>query len=295
MADLKNTVINDTGFINLPRGTTAQRPANVPGATRFNTDLGYVETYYNGAWGDLIHGKGFYLPRNDLVVELSYDDPNSWPGSGTQWFDTSPNNYTFNITSACPDTGQQAMNFSTNDRNAIYANTASSDVPGLSGDVTYVCVCRILNSTSQWRTLTRSWVSDHHVIIQSGAWNMGVYDNDSAGFIDNGFDQTNLPSYPDGYMVFIWRWVNETTSSMPTHTMNVNAVAAHQYTGSFNNSNGRYNRGFHILGGHHASNNNPASGSQPWGWIKYFAAYNRRLEDWECQMVNSTLRERYGI
>ena len=48
MATLKNTVVNDTGFIQLPSGTTAQRPASPSqGMIRWNTSLGRME-YYNG-------------------------------------------------------------------------------------------------------------------------------------------------------------------------------------------------------------------------------------------------------
>jgi hypothetical protein len=48
MATLKDTTINDTGYIRIPVGTTAQRPGSpVAGMTRWNSDLGYEE-YYNG-------------------------------------------------------------------------------------------------------------------------------------------------------------------------------------------------------------------------------------------------------
>jgi len=51
MATLKNTTINDTGFIRLPAGTTAQRPSSpVSGMLRFNTTLGYPEFYDGSAW-----------------------------------------------------------------------------------------------------------------------------------------------------------------------------------------------------------------------------------------------------
>ena len=51
MATLKNTTINDTGFIGLPVGTTAQRPASpANGYTRINSDTGSIECYYNNAW-----------------------------------------------------------------------------------------------------------------------------------------------------------------------------------------------------------------------------------------------------
>ena len=51
MATLKNTTINDTGFLNLPSGTTAQRPVSpVAGMVRFNTTTGYAEIYNGSVW-----------------------------------------------------------------------------------------------------------------------------------------------------------------------------------------------------------------------------------------------------
>ena len=46
MAQLKNTNVDTTGFLQLPSGTTAQRPASPQdGMTRYNTDLGLVEVF----------------------------------------------------------------------------------------------------------------------------------------------------------------------------------------------------------------------------------------------------------
>ena len=51
MATLKNTTIDDTGFITLPSGTTAQRPASpVVGMYRYNTDLGRTEWWNGTIW-----------------------------------------------------------------------------------------------------------------------------------------------------------------------------------------------------------------------------------------------------
>ena len=53
MAQLKNTTINDTGSIQLPTGSTAQRPASpVAGQVRFNTTVNIVEMYdaQNSVW-----------------------------------------------------------------------------------------------------------------------------------------------------------------------------------------------------------------------------------------------------
>ena len=51
MATLKNTTINDTGFLAMPPGTTAQRPA-VPalGMMRFNTTLDVLEQFTLDGW-----------------------------------------------------------------------------------------------------------------------------------------------------------------------------------------------------------------------------------------------------
>ena len=50
MASLKNTTINDTGFLQLPSGTDAQRPTAANGMMRYNTTSGQVEIYAGGAW-----------------------------------------------------------------------------------------------------------------------------------------------------------------------------------------------------------------------------------------------------
>jgi hypothetical protein len=53
MAQLKNTSISDTGFLQLPAGTTGQRPASPSaGMIRFNTDTRSTEWYdgTHGAW-----------------------------------------------------------------------------------------------------------------------------------------------------------------------------------------------------------------------------------------------------
>jgi hypothetical protein len=50
MATLKNTTISDTGFLQVPVGTTAQRPGTpVAGQVRFNASTGVVENYIDTA------------------------------------------------------------------------------------------------------------------------------------------------------------------------------------------------------------------------------------------------------
>lgn len=50
-SELKDITINDTGFLNLPAGTTAQRPGSpATGMIRYNTDLQVTEWYDGSNW-----------------------------------------------------------------------------------------------------------------------------------------------------------------------------------------------------------------------------------------------------
>ena len=56
MAILKNTIIDDQGFITIPSGTTGNRPASPQdGMVRYNTTLGLVEEYRAGSWNQISH------------------------------------------------------------------------------------------------------------------------------------------------------------------------------------------------------------------------------------------------
>lgn len=51
MAQLKNTTVNDFGFLQLPEGTTAQRPSSpVAGMIRYNTTTNSAELYNGNTW-----------------------------------------------------------------------------------------------------------------------------------------------------------------------------------------------------------------------------------------------------
>ena len=152
-------------------------------------------------------------------------------------------------------------------------------------DSSYVVVTRILNSTSTWRTLTRSYNADHHVIVQSGAWNIGMYDNNGSGFIDSGANQNGLSNYiSNSWATMIWRFSN---TDDPTYEMFVNG----EKVGEIRKSNARYNRAFASIGAYHDGSTNPTSSSQYWGDIRLFVAYNRRLTNQEivdCQYATES-------
>jgi hypothetical protein len=50
MATLQNTIINDTGFLTVANGSTAQRPSPTAGMIRINTDNNLLEFYDSTGW-----------------------------------------------------------------------------------------------------------------------------------------------------------------------------------------------------------------------------------------------------
>jgi len=95
MATLKNTNIDDTGYLQLPSGTTAQRPASPSaGYMRWNTTDNIVEVYNGTYWTRMEIDE--YV-TDGLVAYLDPGNLDSYPGTGTTWSDLSgnSNDYTF--------------------------------------------------------------------------------------------------------------------------------------------------------------------------------------------------------
>jgi len=61
MATFKNVTINDTGYLKLPAGTTAERPSPSTGYLRYNTTLNRPEVYYNSNWANVATKNESYL------------------------------------------------------------------------------------------------------------------------------------------------------------------------------------------------------------------------------------------
>lgn len=100
MATLKNTTINDTGFIDIPSGTIAQRPSSpAAGMYRFNTDLNCAEFYNGTSWVNPTTGQ-LPIVTSGLVFYVDAGVPASYPGAtSTTYYDLSPSgNYGFGNT-----------------------------------------------------------------------------------------------------------------------------------------------------------------------------------------------------
>ena len=292
MSTLKNTTINDTGHITLPSGTTAQRPGSpAAGMVRHNSNTNLVEWYTGSAWVTVTQPVSVQpaVVSTNLLVHLDAGNTSSYSGSGTVWSDLSGNGNHFNIVAtAYNSSGPKYMDF--NGSYGIAENGGDISLSDATG-VTYCVWTRVLNSASNWRTLTRSYVNDHHVIIQSGGWQIGMYDNDSGGFIDSGYSQQSLPNYgTSNWVALYWRW----QSSSPYYEISYNDTPS-TIRGSITNANARYNRGFGSIGAYHNGDTNPANASQFWGDIGVFMAYNRRLTDAELTQNYNFYKTRFGL
>ena len=226
------------------------------------------------------------IVKSGLVVYLDATISDSYPGTGTVWYDLSGNGNNFNIVAAAFNkTNQGYMDF-----NGSYGCAKNSSDLSISGNITYVVWTRIKNSTAEWRTLTRGYGGDHNVIIYSGGWEIGMYDNDSVGFMGTGYSQQSLPNYgTSNWICMYWRW----QTSSPYYQMSFNNTPG-TIRGSLTNSNAYHTRGFGSIGAYHNGNSDPSSVSQPWGDIGLFMCYNRVLTDSELLQNYNATRSKFA-
>lgn len=232
------------------------------------------------------------LPTSNNVLHLDANNPLSYSGAGTVWADLSGNGNHFNILATAFNRTERVKFMDFKGSFAIAKSQTDISLSDATG-VTYIVVTRVLNSSTNWRTLTRSYVNDHHVIIQSGAWNIGMYDNDSNQFIGTGFSQQSLPNYASAnWIVLYFRW----QSVSPFYQLSYNDTPD-IIRGSITNASARYNRGFGYLGGIGNSTVTPSSGTnqQYWGDIAQFLVYNKTMSDAELLDIFNRIRGRYGL
>jgi hypothetical protein len=224
------------------------------------------------------------IPKNGLVLHLDAANTASYPGSGTTWYDLSGRGNNFNIVAtAYNSSGVKYMDF--NGSYGCAKASAGVDVEitnNSGGDVTYVAWTRVLNNSANWRTLTRALSSggDHHIIIQSGGWGIGMYDNtNGSGFNNTGYSQQSLPNYGTAnWCMMVWRFSNNAVA--PYYRLSINNSTA--AVGSIASVNAAFKQGICSLGAHNnGDQTNLTNASQYWGDIGMFAAYNRQLTDGE--------------
>ena len=101
MATLKNTTINDTGYIRPAVGTTAQRPGTPSaGMIRWNSTDTKMEVYNGTDWKALSQAISLQIPTDNLQLQLEASNVSSYPGSGNIWYDVSGNSRNFTLDSS---------------------------------------------------------------------------------------------------------------------------------------------------------------------------------------------------
>lgn len=224
---------------------------------------------------------------SNLVLWLDATNTSSYSGSGTVWYDRSGNGNNFNILASAYNSGGAVKYMDFNGSYGCAKNTADISISSATG-VTFCVWTRVLSSTANWRTLTRSYVNDHHVIIEAGGYQIGMYDNNGAGFLGSGFYQNQLPNFgTSNWVVIFWRWQN----SDPYYQISYNNTPD-IIRGSISSASANFDGGFGSIGAYHEANTNPASGSQWWGDISVFMMYNKFLTNSEC-LVNYNYYKTY--
>ena len=170
MATLKNTIINNTSAIQLPVGTTAQRPGSpANGYMRFNSTLNVTEYYSNGSW--------LYLPnvvRDGLVLYLDAAEPASYPGSGTTWTDLSGNSNNGTLTNG--------PTFSSSDGGSIVFDGVND----------YVIVAHSTNLNPSLSMTVSAWVKVSNFVTNMAIFGKGTTTSGQGGFGFNIASSTQL-------------------------------------------------------------------------------------------------------
>lgn len=233
-----------------------------------------------------LQGSAPRLVKNSLILHLDPGSKASYPGTGTVWYDLSGRNNNFNIlASAYNSTGPKYMDF-----NGSYGMAKNTTDIRLSGNVTY-CLWTRVKALGDWRTLTRGYAGDHQVIIEFNSNRIGMYDNDGAGFVDSGALQSSIP----GNATTTWAFLHfRFSTSSPYYQLSWNDTPS-TIRGSSTNISSSYTRGFGAIGGYHAENTDPSSGSQFWGDIGLFLTYNKVLSDAEILQNYNATKGRFGL
>lgn len=233
--------------------------------------------------------------RDGLILHLDAADKDSYPGSGAVWYDLSPLGNNFQINPSAFNTTSSVVPYM--DFNGSYgcAKKQNSDLI-VSGNVTVCTWTRVKNSTAEWRTLLRGNSSgqDHQVIIQSGGWNIGMYDNtNGTGFNSTGFSQQSLPGYPNDWVFLVWRFFD---TESPYYELGYNDTASF-IRGSINSVNARFKHGFCSIGAYNnAVQNDVNNASQYWGDISMISVYNRILNPYEIlENYNATVNNYFFL
>lgn len=279
MATLKNSIINDTGFISLPSGTTAQRPASpATGMMRYNTTIGKVECYILDQWGSFTTVAP--LPVTSGLV--GYYQADNWNGSS--WLDSSGNENHASIT-----------------RGTI--TKASSDYTSLGAAATFTSLSGSTSAGIQFpsqilpSTFTLFHVTRYNFAIGvTGGDSVGrgrILDGVTSNWLDGFWNGGSGKSYHDGWITpsdvdyhgNYWVVSSSQNSRYRSKSKNANSGNWYNFTGG-----GGTSKQLSVNYGAYTTGNEPSN------WmITEIIVYNRTLSDAELTTMESYLATKFGI
>ena len=255
------------------------------------------------------HGLG---PVPGAYIYLDAANTSSYPGSGTTWYDISGNGRNFLINASAYKnsfTGNSQVKYMDFRGSFGCAKTSTGALysPSDTNGITICCWTRILETTTNWRTLLRgvdTGQNDHQIICESGGVRLGMYDNVNAtGFNDSGFNVMSLPGYPlspspgtgtlvqtnQMWVMMVWQFQN--ISPYYQFKLNNNPTVL----GAITSANARFKSGISSLGayGNNAFTDVNAA-SQYWGDIAVFQLYERLLTQAEINQNYEAFAERFN-
>lgn len=213
MATLKNTNIDDTGYLKPASGTTAQRPGSPSaGMIRWNTTENSMEVYDGSEWKN-IDSQG--LTTSNLILNLDAGNTSSYSGTGTNWNDLSVNGFDGTLVNgpsySSSNGGYLSFDY-TNDYVTVSGMENYTYNNGITVEVWYY--------NGGGTGFYRGMVTNGTVGDRIGGFDLRLGRENYFGGTNNG---TNL------------NWRITTSSGADSLTINANVDEWHQYVGTYDN------------------------------------------------------------
>jgi hypothetical protein len=278
MATLKNTVVDDTGSVYLPRGTTAQRPSNPGnGAMRYNTTLGYVEFFFLGFWINAENNKGG-VPMEGLLLLADAGNPASWNGSTLT--DISGNNVPITISGTVTEqTSNTGSKYLTGGQGAGRIDFSINVSTATSNNFTVMTTCGYNGGTRNRITTTGPGGNN---------WLLGHWSSGDVRYYAEGWVSQNSSS---GGGAANNQWGTHTGTGETQGLVNIDDWQYWKNGGLWTRSNGGSNGPTSLRVGAWTSNTNETS---DWKW-QFLAAWNRVLSEDEIRDLAGAISNRGGF
>ncbi len=210
------------------------------------------------------------LVTTGLVINLDANNVSSYPGTGDSVFNLQSGSYTHTKVNAPYTVLNGVKCFDCNGSSTVIEVVRDTGPTLPTTGYTYVTWARVRTSSSTWRTLFRTSPNDHPILVEIGTDNLGFYDNNTASFIDSGYDVTSIEDVWVQYSV-----IGDSSSSI--FYINGTQVGTTAYGAGGNT---------HWAWG--------AIAGQPFGYVANMLYYNRKLSPSEIQQNYNFLSPRFS-